>query len=259
MTTVRFLSRPAILRAKSAGEAWLVLLVLCCLSSSLAAQQPARHWLHAGVMPPGAIGAQRMLRNGPLSLYPQPAYVQPTLLLAGDAADDTQLEPATPSISVASGDGFSEEHYGQLLVGLQVGRPYRFRVSGVPFYEDVEIYPTVELIDRLHPPPGKATAFPVPIELTTRELQMAARGAFITRVIYVEDPRQALPVEQKRGESWIEVPPDQDPLLAADELGRPIAILRIGARGPSSTGPSSRFTFGDPPVQFFDQGLRLEH
>ena len=98
-----------------------------------------------------------------------------------------------------------------------------------------EIFPTVELIDRLYPPPGLALRFPIPIELTQDELELAARGAFVTRVIYVEDPQQALPVAQRRDseQPWIEAPPGEDPLVTADRFGRPVAILRIGGRVPS--------------------------
>ena len=58
----------------------------------------------------------------------------------------------------------------------------------------------------------------------------------MTRVIYVEDPQQALPVARKANDEqpWIEAPPGEDPLVAADRLGRPVAILRIGGRVPSA-------------------------
>ena len=127
-----------------------------------------------------------------------------------------------------------------MLVGLQIGPVYRLQVTDIPNNPGVEIFPTVEVIDRLYPPPGLALRFPIPIELTQDELELAARGMFVTRVIYVEDPSIALPIRQtKDGEQpWIEAPPGEDPLVAADGLGRPVAILRIGGRVPNEAAPT---------------------
>ena len=129
-------------------------------------------------------------------------------------------------------------HPDELLAGAAIGPVYRFSVTDIPNNPDVEIFPTVEVIDRLYPPPGLALRYPIPIELTQEELEMAAGGAFVTRVIYVEDPHQALPVNQHRdGEQpWFEAAPGDDPLVAADRLGRPVAILRIGGRVPNAAG-----------------------
>ena len=90
------------------------------------------------------------------------------------------------------------------------------------------------MIDRLYPPPGLALRYPIPIELTQDELELAARGAFVTRVIYVEDPQQALPIARQAGDEqpWIEAPAGEDPLVTADRqraAGRDSADRRPGA------------------------------
>ncbi|WP_146402116.1 hypothetical protein [Pseudobythopirellula maris] len=182
-----------------------------------------------------------------MSVYKQPGPTQPVELRlpSGAAASD-----------MAPGGGFSSPHAERLLVGLTIGPVYRFKVSGVPNYPDVEVYPSVELIDHLSPPPGKELEFPVPVELTSEELQMAARGAFVTRVIYVEDPTTALPVEQSEEQAWFEARPGDDPLVLADQLGRPIAILRIGSRAPVGANPA--FGFHAPPVQHYSRSASGE-
>ncbi len=83
--------------------------------------------------------------------------------------------------------------------------------------------------------------FPIPIELTQEELELAARGAFVTRVIYIEDPQHALPIARKANDEqpWIEAPAGEDPLVTADRAGRPVAILRIGSRVPNATAQVS--------------------
>jgi hypothetical protein len=66
-------------------------------------------------------------------------------------------------------------------------------------------------------------------------------------VIYLEDPRQALPVrENPNSQTWFEAAPGQDPLAVADGLGRPVAILRLGGRLPDQ-GADAQFFFGSPP------------
>ena len=204
------------------------------------AQGPAVHSLHEGVMPPGAIGRQRLLRGGPLS-----NYYQPTELRAPDGV----------RIGIANQGTFTEPEEGKPMVGLLLGQVYRFHVTHLVNHPGVELYPTVELIDRLYPPPGAKLKFPVPIELTEQELNLAAEGRFITRVIYVEDPMQALPIAQGKDQPYFEAGHGQDPLEVADRLGRPIAILRIGARRPPMNRANGRFHFGCPPLIPYGRNL----
>jgi hypothetical protein len=76
--------------------------------------------------------------------------------------------------------------------------------------------------------------FPIPIELTLEELDLAASGRYITRVIYLEDPRTALPVaEDPQQQRYYEIDSSLDPLHVADRIGRPMAILRMGSRVPT--------------------------
>jgi hypothetical protein len=163
--------------------------------------------------------------------------------------------PQGARIAPATATGFLESRPTKLLVGLAIGPVYRFRVTDIPGHPEVEVFPTVEMIDRLYPPPGQSLRFPVPIELTQDEQEMAADGRFITRVIYVEDPKLALPVAEKPTSDtrWFDVRPGEDPLVTADNLGRPIAILRLGGRVPDDKELKSTFFFGAPPVTVYDQ------
>jgi len=130
---------------------------------------------------------------------------------------------------------------------------YRLRVTQIPNQSGMEVFPTVEIIDRLYPPAAEALRFPIPISISQEELELALEGKFVTRVIYVEDPDRALPVaESATAPNWFEVEPDQDPLEVADRLGRPVAILRLGGRLPSDTGPDRQFLHGSPPLQRYE-------
>jgi hypothetical protein len=155
-----------------------------------------------------------------------PGYFQPVRIRA----------PQGARISLAVEGAFSDTASNEAFVGLQVGPVYRLQVSDIPNANGLEIYPTIELIDRTYPPPGLALRYPIPIELTQHELELATQGAFVTRVVYIEDPQQALPISRKASDEqpWVEAPAGEDPLVTADREGRPVAILRIGGRAPGA-------------------------
>ena len=237
MTTARFYSGSELVRTLVAGKLlWAVLVTLLVSTTVLAEDRPV-HWRHAGAMPPGAIGRQRLMRGGPLSGFCQPVEIR--------APGGTRIAPA-------AGSGFLEDHPDRLLVGLNIGPVYRFRVTEVPGHPGIELFPTVEVVDRLHPPPGEMLRFPIPIELTRDELLSAAEGRFITRVIYLENPMLAAPLDETDEQRWVEAQPGDDPLVVADHLGRPMAILRLGGRVPDIHEPTPGFTYGAPPVQVYD-------
>jgi len=221
--------------------------VLLCVSltATLAqAQGPAIHYQNHAMMPPGMIGQGQLLRGGPLAGYFQPVQIVP----AGNA----QVSPVREGQFIAADSG-------PLTVGLLIGQVYRFQVTGIPFHEGQELYPTVEVIDRLYPPAGSKTRFPIPIHLTQEELEFALSGRLVTRVIYLESPRTALPVSQQAGDQRItDANKQDDPLQIADALGRPVAILRIGSRIPAENRPSDSFLFGSPPLETYRSTASLE-
>jgi hypothetical protein len=212
-----------------------VLIGLWCLwaAGALRAQEPPVHyWVH-GSAPPGAIGGLQLQRGGPL-----PGYFQPVEIKA----------PPGAMVSLAEEGEFREFHEAPVTVGLLIGQVYRVRVANLPHRPGMEVFPTVEVIDRLYAPPGHEVQFPIVVELTMEDLVFALEGKFVTRVIYLEDPQAALPVQQDaQGQSWFEIGPGKDPLAVADQLGRPVAILRLGARLPEAGAPSIDFLFGCPP------------
>lgn len=219
--------------ARVAGTVLVALSVASGLASA-SAQQPAVHYWHAGVMPPGAIGARQLLRGGPL-----PGYFQPVEVVA----------PEGVTISTAGGGRFEKPARQRSRLGLLIGQVYRLKVTNLPLLPGVEVFPTIEVIDRLYPPAGQEHRFPIPIVLTAEELEMAAAGKMVTRVIYLENLRDALPhLRTDREQSVTELGPGEDPLAAADARGRPVAILRMGGRVPGANGPDARFLFGCPPL-----------
>jgi hypothetical protein len=234
MTMVHKLRSRAMCSARVAGRWMTVLLAWLGLAALLSAEPPRVHFNHAGVLTPGAIGSQRLQRGGPL-----PGYFQPVEVAA----------PAGAIIATAETGQFSGEQAAPVTVGLLIGSVYRLRVTGIPHHPGMEVYPTIEVIDRIYPPGGLEFKFPIPIELTQEELEMALDGKFVTRVIYLEEPGTAVPAVQQPGDQpYFEVGEHDSPLDMADTLGRPMAILRMGARVPDANGPDNAFLYGSPAL-----------
>jgi len=158
--------------------------------------------------------------------------------------------PAGVTVAPAIDGAFAEPQKVPMRIGLLVHPVYRFCVSGIQGEEGRELFPTLELLDGLCPPPGEEQRFAIPIELTEDDLRLALAGHFVTRVIYVEDPEKAIPVVgDAEHQNWFDVGPGVDPLREAKQYGRPIAILRMGGIVPDNReGPSPQFLIGSPPV-----------
>jgi hypothetical protein len=230
--------------ARMRGTA-IAALATFALAATLTAQPPPVHYQHRADHPPGFVGGQQLLRGGPREGYFQPVQIN---------------VPEGTLVAGPTAGGFDQAQKNSLLLGMQIGHVYRLKVGNVKFREGEEVYPTIELVDRLYPPPGQATRFPIPIDLTAEELALALDGHYVTRVIYVEDPKTAVPVaDAPRQQRYFEVGQSDDPLQIADQLGRPVAILRMGSRIPSALGSEEPFLYNSPAVDRKD-GLepRLE-
>lgn len=210
----------------------LMVAFVICLMTSLPCSAEQVHYRHSGDMPPGAIGQWQLQRGGPLPGYFQPAEI---------------ATPAGCMISLAAGGAFDLPQENARTAAFLIGQVYRFKVTQIPLHEGIEIFPTIELIDRIYPPGCLKFQFPIRIRITRDDLAEAIRGKMVTRVIYVEDPDRPLAASQGTNQQFgFDVRSGEDPLRVADSLGRPVAILRLGARVPSAMGPSPRFLFGCP-------------
>ncbi|QDT09100.1 hypothetical protein [Stieleria marina] len=221
---------------------WLLLAICVAayfLCSSASAADPSdflppdqQHALYSADMPAGVVGRARLTRRGPVANYYQPVkFVGPegTMFALPQGAAISRGEP-------------------NLMAGLLIGGVYRFRVTGIPNAEGAELYPTVELIDRMYPPDGLATSYPIVLKIDEIDMQAALDGKLVTRVVYLEDPQTAIPlVQTDRQANVMDIGEHQDALGVADHFGRAVAIIRIGSLAPPRA-PSlmPEFYFGYP-------------
>lgn len=217
------------------GKVAVVLLLGLAPVTAVPAEEPGMHHLYQGTMPPGAIGGLQLQRREPLYGFFQPVQIK---------------APAGALISLAEEGSFGEPEAAPVWVGMAIGPVYRLRVMNIPLRPGMEVFPTIEVIDRLYAPRGHELQFPIQVELSLEDLTLALDGKFVTRVIYLEDPQRALPVaEDLQTQQWIEAGPGRDPLAMADQLGRPVAILRMGGRVPvDQAAPDMQFLYGCPPL-----------
>ena len=228
--------------AISCGRHWSLLIMMPLMlvigTTAFAAEpndflpQEGHHSLYRGDMSPGVVGQARLARRGPVANYYQPVK------FAG---------PDGVKFALAQNGAFGESEES-LMAGLLIGHVYRFQITQIPGAEGVELYPTVELIDRTYPPANLATLYPIPIVVDESDLQAAMDGRLVTRVVYLEDPQTAIPLPGTPTDSRVmDIAYYQDSLHEADRLGRPVAIVRIGSVAPP-TAPAlfSQFFFGYP-------------
>ena len=182
------------------------------------AQRP--HHLLRGNMIPGQASQIRLM-----SSPAKAGQVQPVKVIAPDGVE----------LSIVSGNSFVATSQTNYAVGMQLGSLYRFRITGVDVGTSFELYPSIELLDLLHPPAGLEGDFPIPIVISAADVREASAGRLVTKVIYLEDPEVALPrAGDKNEQPSFDVSASEDPVRTAAGLGRPMAILRIGSRVPTS-------------------------
>lgn len=204
-------------------------------ASCLQAQVPGKYFPLDHRRPPG-VAAQWNAQIQP-GAYGQPQAVKVTLTDGG-------------TVSFYQGSPHGEVPVeSPAQVGLVVGNVYRVKLSNLPNRPGVDLFPTLELIDRLHPPVGVSQQFPIPIEITDEEIETALGDGMVTKVIYLEQPDFASPVETDGFSGNEDLPPTENLLAAADHRGRPLLILRLGGRIPDPNSPQDEF-YSTSPILF---------
>lgn len=219
---------------------WLSLIAAVMLPSRfvVAQQYPSvngRQFPLNQMTPPGTAGQWAMQLGRSTPDYFQPVRVSlPTtgIVTFYEGTPDRGHELAAPA-----------------QAGLIVGRLYRLKVTDMPEFPGVEFYPSIELIDRLHPPQGRADDFPIEFELTEEEFEWAANERLVTKVVYLEQPNRVPATLLDTKERIKTIEPYENVIAEADVLGRPVAIVRLGGRIPDNHMPDPTFFGPGGPVR----------
>ncbi len=165
--------------------------------------------------------------------------------------------PSTGKVTVFNGGpqtGVPLLAPAQFRIG--VGYAYRLKISDLPEFPGVELYPTIEIFDRLHPPLGREAEFPVPIALSTDDIQKAIDGRMTTKVVYLEQPQLAVVGDLAPAMLNRQLPPDRNLLIEADRLGRPMVLVRLGGRTPDEQHPEEGFFLPPAPLSMEQHAAR---
>lgn len=211
-----------------------------CFAVPVAAQlQSHEHHLLDADQPPGVASFMALLGNPHWMNTIQPVRIR---------------VPEGATVSYWNGNSFSPASHPAPVLGLSMGPVARVQISLVRPDRTLEIYPSIELVNRLTPPPGLENRFPVEVVLTVDDLVQASDGSLVTRVVYLENPETALPYRQTAdNQAFIDLSEREDALQSAARLGRPMAIVRLGSRVPSPDELDAAFVFGGAPIQEFPQ------
>lgn len=133
---------------------------------------------------------------------------------------------------------------------MLIGPVYRLQISHLPEFPGVELYPSVELLDRLHTPAGREAEFPIPLAFTLEEIQFALEGRLVTKVVYLEQPDRADPDWVAKSANSRMIGPGENSIAVADQFGRPMALVRLGGRVPDADDREPQFYGSGAPLLF---------
>lgn len=207
--------------------------VLCgLLTAGIArAEKPRMHYPLDHRAPVGKVAHWNVLARPSIHAYPQPVRIT-----VPGTAKVTFFDGSSPS-------GVTVDAPGQTM--LPVGYAYRVRISDMSEYPGVELFPSVEVLDRLHPPANLVEEYPIPIELTADEIEAILDDRMVTKVVYMEKQDLPRPPQRRSAVSLLELPPHANLLESATQMGRPMAILRVGGR---TLTEADRELLSAPPV-----------
>ncbi len=194
--------------------------------------RPIRHELIRGDLPPGLAADYQRMSNPKLETHVQPVRI---------------IGPRGARIDVASKGGFLQSNSSRVSVGMRIGPVYRLKVTNIPRHWGKELYPSIEVLNKLNPPEGLEHEFPVQVVLTEDDLNQALEGRMVTKVIYLENAELAPPHRHREDQQpFFDVGGAEDPLRAAEKIGKPMAIVRIGSRIPMPSELLEEFNFYSP-------------
>jgi hypothetical protein len=210
----------------------LAALVVACLCGTTSAAEWRRYYPLDQSSPPGLYGEWSGYQQpGP------PCHLQPVQIIL----------PGSGTVSFysrASSKPLVRKSPAQAAVAL--GNTYRLQLRDLEGYPGIELWPTIELVDMLHPPRGQEDEFPIPVTITEEEIELALSGRLVTKVIYLEPAAETNPLLLDRKHPTISVPPNRNVIEQADLRGRPMLILRLGSRTPVANENPAFFGNGSP-------------
>jgi hypothetical protein len=217
-------------------------LLLVCVGCRLDGQHILDHGVEKGVYtaPP----AERLYRPGPMVDGPGPGVMP---MLAGPAGvpgysgspglsvRETQIKfvgPAGMQLGWQAAGGYAENQItAPARHNFRQGAVYRLKLTKIPGAgrEGLTLYPTIQVYPSAPATDAYLVHNSVPIDITDEDLDQVEANNFVTKVIYLPDPRyQELAVAGVETLVSTRLEPGVDPVAEADRRGTILIVFRLG-------------------------------
>lgn len=217
------------------------------------ASPPGRYYPYSQTTPPGVLARQMQMTRA--NRY----YTQPIKIQLPDSGSVGIFVPGSSHYGGAELKSLNMTNDSGYQIAVAVGATYRMRIADMPDNPSAELFPSIEVLDRMHPPSGLKHDFPIPISITEEEVNHALAGNLVTKVIYLEQPQLADPraIEGPDSLRTVNLSNRINLLAEADERGRPLLILRLGSRKPVANSRNYGFFGNGGPVESSFPSSRL--
>jgi hypothetical protein len=109
------------------------------------------------------------------------------------------------------------------------GATYRLKLAGIPGRDALVLYPTLQLYPSHPITDAYLSHNSIPVRLTDEDLDQIETGNFVTKVIYLPDPKfQELAIAGVEELVSTQLDPGLDPVAEADRRGAIMAVIRVG-------------------------------
>ena len=135
------------------------------------------------------------------------------------------------------GLGVKTSPQGHLIAGMKVGSTSIVQFTSPQGRIGKNIFASIEVYGHLHRPSDiDPLKYPIRVTLSDQDIELILdQGRMITRVIYLEDPKMAIPYQVSPDRlPTTELGVAEDPFRVARALGRIMAVVRFGTREPNA-------------------------
>jgi hypothetical protein len=135
------------------------------------------------------------------------------------------------------------------------GYIYRLKMSDISGRGNLTLYPTIEVAPSTPATDAYLTHNQIPVQFTAEDLDQVEGGNFVTKVIYLPDPKyQELAVANVETLVSTRLDPGVDPILEADKRGTILMIVRLGGINLEMDAPGGATAGEAPPVMMAPAG-----
>jgi len=204
-------------------------LLVVCVGCQIDGQQMVDN--NEYVAPP----AQQLAHPGPMVDGPGPGVMP---MMAPPPARSFQTEstqvrfvgPDGMHIGWHAGPGYAENQlFAPSRYNFGQGATFRLKLTNVPGREGLVLYPTLQMYPAHPTTDAYLSHNSVPLELTDEDLDQVESNNFVTKVIYLPDPRyQELAIAGVETLVSTKLDPGVDPVSEAERRGTIMLVLRVG-------------------------------